>query len=172
MKKVLFLCVLLLATSVRASDFILEKQKLKFSFEYESFVDAFRNEVITPGLKANYLVKGKGKLGNAVYQIDYQTGAKTNLQTQFEAGQLASFLWSNRLNSSITIPFGKCYAGSNFFFRHKFVSESPNQFVDIFGGLGYRDVEGTAYIGFFPFPDWEVIASGGMDDINFKEFFE
>src|SRR6185503_13101128 len=82
------LCILLLASPLIASEFTLEKQKLKFSFEYESFVDAFRNEVITPGLKANYLLKGKGKFGRALYQIEYQTGAKTNLETSFQSGEL------------------------------------------------------------------------------------
>ena len=111
----LLFCALLLAGPVYASEFHLEKQKFKFSFEYESFIDAFRNEVITPGLKANYLFKGKGKLGDlALYQIEYQTGAKTNLETSFQSGELAAFLWSNRLNSSMTIPFGKCYAAAIF----------------------------------------------------------
>ena len=173
MKAILLFCVLFITSSVWASEFTLEKQKLKLSFEYESFVDAFRNEVLTPGLKANYLFKGKGKLGsNVLYQIEYQTGAKTNLETTFQSGKLASFLWSNRFNTSVTIPFGKCYAGSNFFLRHKFVSESANQFVDIFGGLGFRDLEGSAYFGFFPLQDWEVIASANISDVNFKEFLE
>ena len=154
-----------------ASDFQLEKQKLKFSFEYESFIDPFRNEVITPGLKANYLLKGKSKVGkSAILHFDYQSGLKTNLHTSFEAGELARLLWSNRLNTSFTIPFGKCYAGTNFFLRHKWVSESSNQFVDIFGGLGFRDVQSGVYFGVFPYPNLEVIVSAVASDVNFNHF--
>ena len=154
-----------------ASDFQLEKQKLKFSFEYESFIDSFGNEVITPGLKANYLLKGKSKVGkSALLHFDYQTGLKTNLHTSFDSGELARLLWSNRLNASFTIPFGKCYAGTNVFIRHKWVSESSNQFVDIFGGLGFRDLQGGFYFGVFPYPNWEVIASAFASDVDFVHF--
>jgi hypothetical protein len=177
-EKILFLCLAILASwrftaSAFAGEFQLEKQKLKFSLEYESFVDAFRNEVITPGLKANYLLKGKGKVGNsALFHFDYQTGLKTNLETSFQSGELAKFLWSNRLNTSLTIPFGRCYAGTNFFLRHKWVSESSNQFVDIFGGLGFRDVQGRIYFGVFPYANWEVVASALVSDVNFNHFVD
>ncbi|MCI0411709.1 hypothetical protein L0222_02780 [bacterium] len=172
-KKILFFLLAFLASwrLTLASDFQLEKQKLKFSLEYESFIDSFRNEVITPGLKANYLLKGKSKVGkSAILHFDYQTGLKTNLQTSFESGELAKLLWSNRLNTSFTIPFGKCYAGTNFFLRHKWVSESSNQFVDIFGGLGFRDVQTGVYFGIFPYPNWEVVVSALASDVNFNHF--
>ncbi len=159
--------------SSSAIDFQLEKQKLKFSFEYESFVDAFGNEVITPGIRSDYRLKGKGAFGkNALFYFDYQTGLKRNLETSFQSGELAKLLWSNRLNTSLTVPFGKFYAGSNFFLHHKYVSESPNQFVDIFGGLGFRDAQASIYLGMFPHPDWEVVASASASDVNFNEFTE
>ena len=163
--------LILFATIVQAAEFQIEKQKLKFSFDYESFVDVLGNEVMAPGLKANYLFKGYGTIGKSVvYQIDYQTGAKTNLETSFQSGELASFLWSNRFNTSLTVPLGKFYAGGNLYLRHKYVSEEPNQFVDLFGGLGYRDVESSAYIGFFPAENWEVTAAAVFSDVNFKYF--
>lgn len=172
-KNILFFLLAFLATwrLLNASDFQLEKQKLKFSFEYESFIDSFRNEVITPGLKANYLLKGKSKIGkSALLHFDYQTGLKSNLRTSFDSGELARLLWSNRLNASYTIPFGKCYAGTSLFLRHKWVSESSNQFVDIFGGLGFRDLQGGFYFGVFPYPDWEVTVSAFASDVNFIHF--
>ncbi len=166
-----FLSAILASSQLSAGDFQLEKQKLKFSFEYESFIDPFRNEVITPGLKANYLLKGKSKVGkSAILHFDYQTGLKTNLETSFQSGELAKLLWSNRLNTSFTIPFGKFYAGANLFLRHKWVSESSNQFVDIFGGLGFRDVQSGIYFGVFPYPNWEVSVSALASDVNFNHF--
>ena len=170
-----FITILFITTSLPAfaADFELEKQKLKFSFEYESFVDAFRNEVITPGLKANYRLKGKALFAkSALWTFDYQTGLKRNLETSFQSGELAKYLWSNRFNTSVTVPFGKFYAGSNFYLHHKYVSESPNQFVDIFGGLGFRDLQGSIYLGVFPYPNWEVIATATATDVDFKHFAE
>jgi hypothetical protein len=172
-RSILFFLLAILAPwrLANASDFKLEKQKLKFSFEYESFIDSFSNEVTTPGLKANYLLKGKSKVGkSALLHFDYQTGLKSNLHTSFDSGELARLLWSNRLNASFTIPFGKYYAGTNLFIRHKWVSESSNQFVDIFGGLGFRDLQSGFYFGIFPYPNWEVIVSALVADVNFNHF--
>ncbi len=155
-----------------AADFRLDKQKVKLSLEYESFVDSFGNEVITPGVKGTYLIKGKAALpGSSILNFEYQTGLKANLHTSFDSGELAPFQWSNRLNSSLTIPFGKFYTGGSFFLRNKWVSEiDRNQFIDVFGGLGYRDVQGSIFAGVFPAPDWELNVSLHASDVNFEEF--
>ncbi|PWT87740.1 MAG: hypothetical protein C5B54_11805 [Acidobacteria bacterium] len=173
-----FVCALVLLCNILpavSSDFSIQKQKLKLSLEYENFVDTDQDEITTSGFKATYLLHAQAKLADKmILDLDYQTGAKTNFYRHFNAGDLSALIWSNRANATVTVPFRKAYLSGTFYFSDKLFSEVPpeNQFVDIFGGVGFRQFSGAFQAGYRITPLWEI--SGGLQasDTNFDEFDE
>ncbi len=168
-----FLLLLLLhALPLCASGFQFEKQKLKLSLEYENYRNVQGSEIRTTGLKATYLVKARGVLAEKIqYSLNYQTGVKTNFYRKFEAGELSPLIWSNRFVINSSIPVDRFYLGGSFTYRNKWLANvEGNEFIDIFGGVGFREVLGTAYAGWSVTPNWEVSASVQKSDLNFAEF--
>jgi hypothetical protein len=166
--------VLLVASSgVSALDFHLEKQKLKLSYEYENYVNLNGSEILTPGLKAGYFMKGTAEAGKKLLlNFDLQTGLKGNLTTHFKLGDLSRLTWTNRAFASATIPWKKFYFGGTLYFRNKWLSEVPLsvRFIDVFGGEGYREITGGLQIGFVPAPRWELSGAFQSSSLQFQHF--
>lgn len=153
------------------SDFQLEKQKLKLSLEYENFIDINGNKISTSGLKAAYLLRALGDIQKkAYYSIDVQAGAKTNYPRQFQSGNLSPLTLSNRTAASITVPIKKFYAGGLFYYRIKWLASTTNEFIDVFGGEGYREVVGGVKAGYMFSPKWELSGGVQTSDVNFADF--
>lgn len=154
-----------------ASDFNLEKQKLKLSLEYENFIDINGNKISTSGLKAAYLLRALGDIQKkAYYSLDVQAGAKTNYPRQFQSGNLSPLTLSNRTAASITIPIKKFYAGGLFYYRIKWLANTTNEFVDVFGGEGYREIVGGVKAGYLFSAKWELSGGVQTSDVNFNDF--
>lgn len=168
-----FAMILFQSVLAVAGDFQVEKQKLKFSFEYENFVDEIGNEVRTPGIKATYLLKTNATLAKKLtWSMDLQTGLKTNLDTTFQSGDLSRATWSNRANLQASVPIGRFYLGGGFYFRNKWLSEVPRsqQFVDIFGGVGFRESSGTIQGGVALTQLWDLSGALQYSDLRFAEY--
>lgn len=159
--------------SSESADFQIEKQKLKFSLEYENFVDEVGNEITTPGIKTTYLLKmGSTPAKKPAWSLDLQSGLKSNLDTTFTVGTLSRFIWSNRINLQGNLPIGKFYVGGGFYFRNKLFSDVPpqEQFVDLFGGVGFHEVIGTVQGGFAVTPHWDLSGSGQLAEFIYEKY--
>lgn len=154
-------------------DFQLEKQKLKLSYDYENYVGLDGSEILTPGIKAAYMMKGAASAGqHFLLNFNLQAGMKTNIHTQFNVGDLSRFTWTNRLSVAANVPVNRFYVGSTFYLRNKWLSEVPlqDQFVDIFGGEGYREMTGGIQAGFSPDPTWDVSGSVQKSTLRYQQF--
>ena len=173
-KRLLLLSLFLFASGqATAGDLRIEKQKVKFSLEYENFVDEVGNEVRTPGPKVTFLLKAAADIARKMYwSLDLQTGLKANLDTTFLAGDLSPLAWSNRVNLQASVPLGKFYAGGGFYFRNKWLAQATpgHEFVDVFGGVGFREVIGTLQGGVAINPDWDVSGSFQASDETFADY--
>lgn len=169
---VTLLSLLAVTSALHASGFEVEKQKLKLSLEYENFLGT-RSEVSTTGLKATYLLKAKGNIaGKAFLNFDFQTRAKRNFARDFIGGELSPLIWSNRMTTSVTVPVKDFYVGGSFYFRNKWLAgvESGKQFIDLFGGQGFREMTGSIRAGYVLSPRWEISASAQKSDLTFAQF--
>src|SRR3954462_5414651 len=109
---IVLLIFLLPHSFVIAGDIQFDKQKLKLSLEEETFVDEVGDEVRTPGIKATYLLKAHSDIKKKLFwNLDLQSGLKTNLDTTFNVGDLSRFIVSNRINLQGTVPIGRFYVG-------------------------------------------------------------
>jgi len=168
-----FLLLLLLhSLPLCAFGFQLEKQKLKLALEYENYQSIQGSEIRTTGLEATYLLKARGALAEKIhYTLDYQTGVKTNFYRDFQAGELSPLIWSNRFVINASVPVDRLYFGGSFYFRNKWLAEvEENQFIDIFGGVGFRELAGSGYAGWQITRKWDISASIQKSDLNFAEF--
>lgn len=173
-KRILLLSFFLCASGLAAAgDFELQKQKLKFSLEYENFVDEVGNEVRSPGPKVTYLLKAGGDIAKRTYwSLDLQTGLKANIDTTFKAGDLSPLIWSNRVNVQASVPLGRFYAGGGFYFRNKWLEQATpgHEFVDIFGGVGFREAVGTVQGGVVLNPVWDLSGSFQVSSQVFEDY--
>ncbi|HEY4490714.1 MAG TPA: hypothetical protein VI958_01895, partial [Acidobacteriota bacterium] len=159
----------------RCSDFQIERQKLKLSLEYENYVGIQRSEIATSGLKATYLLKVNREIAKRLLvTLDLQSGAKTNFDRQFQAGRLPGLLWSNRATTSIYVPFNRFFVAGSLYLRYKWLSPVPDQeeFIDIFGGEGFREITPGFSAGYTFSPEWEISGSLLKSDLNYADFPE
>lgn len=170
--KAFLLLLLLYAIPLSGSNFLFEKQKLKLSLEYENYQNVQGSEIRTTGLKATYLLKARGALTEKLqYTLDYQTGVKTNFYREFQAGELSPLIWSNRFLVNTSIPAGRFILGGSFYFRNKWLADvTENEFIDIFGGVGFRELTGSVHVSRAITRSWSVTASVQKSDLNFEEF--
>jgi hypothetical protein len=176
MKRFLIVVVLLsgLTFPLLASDFRIQKQKLKLALEYEDMVGIQQSgEIATGGVRASYLVKASGNVDEKIFlNLDYITGAKAYFQNSFDNGELSPFAWSNRLSAIATVPVGKFFLGGSLYFRNKWLAEvtDEQEFVDVFGGDEYREITGGLQAG-FSFPaQWSFLGSVQVSDLKYAEF--
>src|SRR5262245_28586269 len=156
-----------------AAEVHIEKQKLKLSLEYENYVDLSSNEILTTGIKATYLLKASGSLiKNSYWTLDLQSGAKTNFDRTFSVGNLSPLIWSNRLIARTYFPVGKFNFGGGFYYRNKWMANSsdPDLFVDVFGGVGFRELAGNIQMTYSFSPDWELLVSGQKAQERFEDY--
>lgn len=161
------------AVCAEPADVQIEKQKLKLSLEYENFIDEVGNEVRTPGIKTTYLLKlGSTPAKKLNWSLDLQSGLKSNLDTTFSVGTLSRFIWSNRVNLQGNVPIGKFYVGGGFYFRNKWFSDVPpeEQFVDLFGGIGFHEVVGTMQGGVALTPSWDLSGSVQLGEFIYERY--
>ena len=170
---VIFFLFLASSSPVFASSFEIEKQKLKLSLESENFVDESGNEIRAPGGKVTYLAKMRADVKEKLFWVcDFQTGLKGNFDTSFQSGDLSPFAWSNRVNMQATVPVGRFYFGGGFYFRNKWLKDLPDetQFVDIFGGLGFREISGSIQAGASISPKWDLATSFQTSSVTFDDY--
>lgn len=154
-------------------DFSIEKQKAKLALEYENLSGTKGEKVSLSGFQLNYLVKGKGNFrSRAFLNFDLQSGAKLNAINNFPAGELSPFILSNRASTMLTVPLKKLYLSGGVAFRNKWFKNAgqKNQFIDVFGGEGFREKAYSVQAAYQFDPVWEVAMIAEKSDLNFKDF--
>jgi hypothetical protein len=157
--------------AARALDFQVEKQKLKLSLEYETFVGlqsgkAGLAELRAPGLKTTYLLRAQAGGKRASLHLDFQTGLKVNVNSPDI--DISRAIWSNRLQATLVIPCRSVYFSGSFYFRNKMLSDSA--FVDIFGGQGFREGMGSLQVGWVLPRSWQLSVSVRKSSLVFDRF--
>lgn len=154
-------------------EFDIEKQKTKLAVEYENLAGTKGEKVSLSGFQASYLVKGKGNFASrAFFNFDLQSGARINAINNFSEGEVSPFILSNRASTVFTVPVKKLYLSGGVAFRNKWFKDAgdKNQFIDVFGGEGFREKSYSVHAAYEFTPAWEAAVAAEKSDLNFKDF--
>lgn len=154
-------------------DFSIEKQKAKLALEYENLSGTKGEKVSLSGFQLSYLVKGKGNFrSRAFLNFDLQSGARVNAINNFPEGELSPFILSNRASTMLTVPLKNLYLSGGITFRNKWFKNAGqnNQFIDVFGGEGFREKSYLVQAAYQFDSAWEAAVVAEKSDLNYKDF--